>query len=72
LSLVGEGAETAEEWALLCALGCDYAQGWFAAKPMQIADFEAWRLANNPFSANLPTPPGPAPNALDSQRAKRQ
>ena len=54
LSLVGEGAETAEEWALLCALGCDYAQGWFAAKPMQIADFELWRLANNPFSANLP------------------
>jgi diguanylate cyclase (GGDEF)-like protein len=54
LSLVGEGAENAEEWALLCALGCDYAQGWFAAKPMQIADFETWRLANNPFCANLP------------------
>ena len=54
LSLVGEGAENAEEWALLCALGCDYAQGWFAAKPMQIADFEVWRLAHNPFCANLP------------------
>ncbi|MBP8184466.1 MAG: EAL domain-containing protein [Pseudomonas sp.] len=54
LSLVGEGAETAEEWALLCALGCDYAQGFFAGKPMQIADFEAWRLVNNPFYANLP------------------
>ncbi|MBX9914187.1 MAG: bifunctional diguanylate cyclase/phosphodiesterase [Pseudomonadaceae bacterium] len=59
LSLVGEGAETAEEWALLCALGCDYAQGFFAGKPMQIADFEPWRLANNPFCANLPQMPSP-------------
>jgi diguanylate cyclase (GGDEF)-like protein len=70
LSLVGEGAETAAEWALLGALGCDYAQGWFAAKPMQIADFEAWRLANSPFSASLPE--HLAPSALDSRRAKRQ
>jgi EAL domain-containing protein (putative c-di-GMP-specific phosphodiesterase class I) len=56
LSLVGEGAETAEEWALLCALGCDYAQGFFAAKPMQVDDFERWCLANKPFSAKLPAP----------------
>ena len=54
LSLVGEGAENAEEWALLCALGCDYAQGFFAAKPMSISDFETWRLANNPFHAKVP------------------
>jgi diguanylate cyclase (GGDEF)-like protein len=65
LSLVGEGAETAEEWALLCALGCDYAQGFFAAKPMQIADFASWRAANNPFSAHLPAPPPPAPSTVE-------
>lgn len=65
LSLVGEGAETAEEWALLCALGCDYAQGFFAAKPMQIADFEAWRLANNPFCANFPIYPPPTPPTIE-------
>ena len=49
LSVVGEGAETAQEWALLRSLGCDYAQGWFAAKPMPLAEFEAWHQAHTPF-----------------------
>jgi EAL domain-containing protein (putative c-di-GMP-specific phosphodiesterase class I) len=70
LSLVGGGAETTAEWAQLGALSCDYAQGWFAAKPMQIANFEAWRLANSPFSANLPE--HFAPSALNRRRTKRQ
>lgn len=34
LATVGEGAETAEEWALLGELGCGVAQGWFGAPPM--------------------------------------
>jgi hypothetical protein len=33
LAVVAEGAETAEEWALLVELGCDYVQGYFVARP---------------------------------------
>lgn len=51
LSLVGEGAETAEEWAMLSSLGCDYAQGWFAAKPMLASEFFPWWQLNSPFRA---------------------
>jgi len=56
LSVVAEGAETAGEWALLSALGCDYIQGWYAAKPMPVADFLEWRLRNDPFVAQTPLP----------------
>jgi len=49
LSVVAEGAETASEWSLLVSLGCDFVQGWYAAKPMPISDFLTWRLANEPF-----------------------
>jgi diguanylate cyclase (GGDEF)-like protein len=57
LSVVGEGAETAQEWALLRSLGCDYAQGWFAAQPMPLAEFDAWCQTNTPFlpPAAVPT-----------------
>ena len=49
LTVVAEGVETAEEWDLVARLGCDYVQGWFAAKAMPRDDFLAWRAANNPF-----------------------
>jgi diguanylate cyclase (GGDEF)-like protein len=49
LSVVAEGAETAEECALLKTLGCDYLQGWFVAKAMPIADFVQWLKVNDPF-----------------------
>ncbi|WP_374353060.1 putative bifunctional diguanylate cyclase/phosphodiesterase [Chitinimonas sp.] len=51
LTVVAEGAETLEEWMLLTKLGCDYAQGWFAAKPMPIEAFEHWR---EEYAAFLP------------------
>lgn len=51
LSVVAEGAETAEEWALLKSLGCDYVQGWYAAKPMPVEEFEQWCERNSPFQA---------------------
>lgn len=60
LSLVGEGAETAEEWAMLSDLGCDYAQGWFAAKPMPVSDFFLWWQLNSPFRVPPATPPNQA------------
>jgi EAL domain-containing protein (putative c-di-GMP-specific phosphodiesterase class I) len=49
LSVVAEGAETAQECALLKTLGCDYLQGWFVAKAMPIADFVQWLKVNDPF-----------------------
>jgi diguanylate cyclase (GGDEF)-like protein len=49
LRVVGEGAETALEWALLQSLGCDFIQGWFVAKAMPATEFAQWRLLNDPF-----------------------
>jgi diguanylate cyclase (GGDEF)-like protein len=49
LIVVAEGAENQQEWDLLRSLGCDYAQGWFAAKPMPVEDFDHWCGANLPF-----------------------
>ena len=40
LSVVAEGVETREQVNRLRALGCDYVQGYFFAKPMPIAEFE--------------------------------
>lgn len=45
LSTVGEGAETAEEWALLRDLGCGVAQGWFGAPPMPEQALLPWLKA---------------------------
>ena len=42
LATVGEGAETAEEWALLRQLGCGMAQGWFGAHPMPEQELVRW------------------------------
>lgn len=49
LSVVAEGAENAEEWVLLRSMGCDYAQGWYAAKPMPVEDYERWCREKVPF-----------------------
>ncbi|MCX9155044.1 EAL domain-containing protein [Niveibacterium sp. 24ML] len=49
LSVVAEGVETIDEWQTLAALGCDYAQGFYASKPLPIKDFLAWRVANAPL-----------------------
>jgi EAL domain-containing protein (putative c-di-GMP-specific phosphodiesterase class I) len=39
---VAEGVETQAHWDLLLALGCDIAQGYFIARPMDAADFVRW------------------------------
>lgn len=41
LSVIAEGVETKEQLLRLCQLGCDYAQGYYFAKPMPSRDFEA-------------------------------
>lgn len=42
LTSVAEGVETSDQWDLLVQLGCDQAQGYFIAMPMEAAAFAAW------------------------------
>lgn len=46
IGVVAEGVETQEQFDILKTMGCDYAQGYFIAKPMHIADFEAYLKEN--------------------------
>jgi EAL domain-containing protein (putative c-di-GMP-specific phosphodiesterase class I)/GGDEF domain-containing protein len=55
LTVVAEGVETSYEWHLLKELGCDYVQGWVAAKAMPIKEFLTWCEHHDPF-----LPPGEA------------
>ena len=50
LTVVAEGAETPYEWHLLKQLGCDYVQGWVAAKAMPVQEFLAWCEEHDPFT----------------------
>jgi EAL domain-containing protein (putative c-di-GMP-specific phosphodiesterase class I) len=52
LTSVAEGVETRGDWDLLRELGCDYAQGYFVAMPMDAAAFMAWAQK---WSANKET-----------------
>ncbi len=45
LTVVAEGVETEEQWAMLDALRCDYAQGYLIARPMAAADFRRYLQA---------------------------
>ncbi len=42
ISAVAEGVETLDDWALLRQLGCDMAQGYLIARPMEAESFERW------------------------------
>ncbi|MDR3419352.1 MAG: EAL domain-containing response regulator [Nevskia sp.] len=42
LSSVAEGVEAREDWDVLQAMGCDYAQGWLISKSLSAADLFAW------------------------------
>ena len=48
LKSVAEGVETQAHWNLLKGLGCDIAQGYFVAKPMDAKAFEDWVLEWTP------------------------
>jgi len=48
LKVVAEGVETRAHWNLLRELGCDIAQGYFVAKPMEAAAFQDWALTWHP------------------------
>jgi FOG: EAL domain len=48
---VAEGIENRAEWDLVRALGCDLAQGYMVAEPMEAAKFREWLLARRRKSA---------------------
>lgn len=45
LDFVAEGVDDEADWRYLRAARCDYAQGYFIARPMPSADFPAWIAA---------------------------
>ncbi len=51
LSVVAEGIEDAQTWALLQQLGCDVGQGYYIARPLPASEATAWlRQAGAPAS----------------------
>lgn len=47
--IVAEGVETEEILGILNEIGCDYAQGYYIAKPMPVAELQQW-LHDSPYS----------------------
>jgi EAL domain-containing protein (putative c-di-GMP-specific phosphodiesterase class I) len=45
LQTVAEGIETAEQAALMAALGCRKGQGYLYSRPLGAQDLERWALA---------------------------
>jgi EAL domain-containing protein (putative c-di-GMP-specific phosphodiesterase class I) len=43
ISAVAEGVESQEDWDLLVELRCDYAQGFFIARPMPVREYLLWQ-----------------------------
>lgn len=43
LRVVAEGVETEAEWRLVARRGVDLVQGYYVARPMSAAQFDAWR-----------------------------
>ena len=63
LSVVAEGVETQEQLERLQNDGCDYAQGYYFAKPMPVAEFEAMLTAQATAPVPVRQTRGPVPHA---------
>ncbi|MDP0561826.1 MAG: EAL domain-containing response regulator [Candidatus Endonucleobacter sp. (ex Gigantidas childressi)] len=44
LKTVAEGVETIEDWRVLSNMKCDFAQGYFIAKPMPASELNNWEV----------------------------
>ncbi len=42
MSVVAEGVECRDDWTKLAELGCDYAQGYYIARPLPAEEFAVW------------------------------
>jgi len=51
LSVVAEGVETREEWDVLAALNCDFAQGFYISEAMTVEQFQTWRASGANFAS---------------------
>jgi EAL domain-containing protein (putative c-di-GMP-specific phosphodiesterase class I) len=49
-TVTAEGIETAEQWSLLCKLGCDRAQGFTFSRPLPAAQYARFARANSPLA----------------------
>lgn len=68
LSVVGEGVENAETFALLHAAGCDLAQGYLLGRPAGLASVMALQTAGGEIDARVCWPAGEPAAALDGRR----
>ena len=57
LEVVAEGVETEQQLLMVTRYGCDLAQGFFIAKPMDEADFLAWCHQVDQTTNDLPVLP---------------
>jgi len=55
LRVVAEGVEDERTWRMLCAAGCDAAQGWFFARPMPGDEFVGWLARYRAPLTDLPS-----------------
>jgi len=58
IQVIAEGVETELQRDLLAAIGCDFAQGYFYARPMPAHDFEAFMARYTPTPPSWPDAKG--------------
>jgi len=56
ITAVAEGVECGVEWSLVAKLGCDHAQGFFIARPMDLAAYLEWLRQDQHKGQGSPSP----------------
>lgn len=58
MEVIAEGVEDHEDWTFLRQTGCDFAQGYFIAKPMHADDLTKWMISWRKRVSELIAVPG--------------